>query len=71
MLGFAYDVVNAVLAVDSDDVVNVIARAEAVKEVRAHPDFQSIAIACKRIRNILRQASEKGIESAGSIRVSS
>ena len=65
MLGFAYDVVNAVLAVGSDDVVNVIARAEAVKEVREHPDFQSIAIACKRIRNILRQASEKGIESAG------
>jgi glycyl-tRNA synthetase beta chain len=65
MLGFAYDVVNAVLAVGSDDVVNVIARAEAVKEVREHPGFQSIAIACKRIRNILRQASEKGIEAAG------
>jgi glycyl-tRNA synthetase beta chain len=65
MLGFAYDVVNAVLAVGSDDVVNVIARAEAVKKVREHPDFQSIAIACKRIRNILRQASEKGIDAAG------
>jgi glycyl-tRNA synthetase beta chain len=63
-LGFAYDVVNAVLAVDSDDIVNAVARAKAVKEVREHPDFQSIAIACKRIRNILRQASEKGIEAA-------
>jgi glycyl-tRNA synthetase beta chain len=64
-LGFAYDVVNAVLAVDSDDVVNAVARAEAVKEVREHSDFQSIAIASKRIRNILRQANEKGIQPAG------
>jgi glycyl-tRNA synthetase beta chain len=57
--------VNAVLAAGSDDVVNAVARAKAVKEVREHPDFQSIAIACKRIRNILRQAGEKGIEPAG------
>jgi glycyl-tRNA synthetase beta chain len=63
-LGFAYDVVNAVLAVDLDDIVNAVARAKAVKEVREHADFQSIAIACKRIRNILRQAREKGIEPA-------
>ena len=64
-LGFAYDVVNAVLAVDSDDVVDAVERAQAVKEVREQPDFQSIAIACKRIRNILRQAREKGIQSSG------
>ena len=32
--GFAYDVVNAVLAAGSDDVVDAIARAEAVTEVR-------------------------------------
>jgi glycyl-tRNA synthetase beta chain len=60
-LGFKYDVVNAVLAAGSDDLVDVVARAEAVKEVREHPDFQSIAIASKRMRNILRQAHEKGI----------
>jgi glycyl-tRNA synthetase beta chain len=64
VLGFAYDVVNAVLAVDSDNVVNAVARAEVVKGVREYPDFQSIAIACKRIRNILRQANEKGIHPA-------
>jgi glycyl-tRNA synthetase beta chain len=63
-LGFAYDVVNAVLAVGSDDVVDAVRRAEAVKKVREHPDFQSIAIACKRIRNILRQASENDIQPA-------
>ena len=56
--GFAYDVVNAVLAAGSDDVVDAIARAEAVSEVRGSEDFASISVAFKRIKNILRQASE-------------
>lgn len=58
VLGFAYDVVNAVLTAGSDDVVDVIARAEAVTKVRASADFESISIAFKRIKNILRQARE-------------
>ncbi len=57
--GYAYDVVNAVLAVDSDDVVNAAARAEAVSKVRGSSDFESISSAFKRMKNILRQASEK------------
>jgi glycyl-tRNA synthetase beta chain len=56
--GFAYDVVNAVLAAGSDDVVDTIARAEAVTEVRGSEDFASISVAFKRIKNILRQARE-------------
>jgi glycyl-tRNA synthetase beta chain len=56
--GFAYDVVNAVLAADADDVVDAIARAEAVSDVRGSEDFASISVAFKRIKNILRQASE-------------
>ena len=63
-LGFRYDVVNAVLSADSDDVVDVIARAEAVKSVLPMPEFQAIAAACKRMRNILRQADEKKISPA-------
>jgi glycyl-tRNA synthetase beta chain len=62
--GFAYDVVNAVLAAGADDVVDVIARAEAVSQVRGSDDFQAIGTAFKRIKNILRQASEKKIEPA-------
>jgi glycyl-tRNA synthetase beta chain len=58
VLGFKYDVVNAVLAAGSDDVVDVIARAEAVTKVRPSADFESISIAFKRIKNILRQAEE-------------
>jgi glycyl-tRNA synthetase beta chain len=56
---YAYDVVNAVLAVDSDDVVDAAARAEAVSKVRGSADFESISSAFKRMKNILRQAVEK------------
>jgi glycyl-tRNA synthetase beta chain len=56
--GFAYDVVNAVLAAGSDDIGDAIARAEAVSEVRGSEDFASISVAFKRIKNILRQARE-------------
>jgi glycyl-tRNA synthetase beta chain len=58
--GFAYDVVNAVLAADADDVRDAIARAEALTAVRASADFEAVSAAFKRINNILRQASEKG-----------
>ena len=62
--GYSYDVVKAVLAADADDVVDAVARAEAVKEVINMTEFQAIGAACKRMRNILRQADEKGIAPA-------
>jgi glycyl-tRNA synthetase beta chain len=64
--GYGYDVVKAVLAADSDDVVDALARAEAVKQVLHMPEFLAIGAACKRMRNILRQADEKGIAPASS-----
>ncbi len=57
--GYSYDVVGAVLAVDADDVVDAEARAEAVSKVRGSADFESISIAFKRMKNILRQSAEK------------
>jgi len=63
--GYAYDVMKAVLAADAGDVVDTLQRAEAVKQVLHMPEFQAIGAACKRIRNILRQAEEKGIAPAG------
>ena len=62
--GYAYDVVKAVLAAGSEDVVDAVQRAEAVKQVLHMPEFQAIGAACKRMRNILRQAEEKGIAPA-------
>jgi glycyl-tRNA synthetase beta chain len=58
--GFAYDVVNAVLAAGWDDVRDAIARAEALTTVRGSEDFLAISAAFKRIKNIVRQAEEKG-----------
>jgi glycyl-tRNA synthetase beta chain len=58
---FAYDVVNAVLAVGHNDIRDAIARAEALTSVRGSEDFIAIAAAFKRMKNILRQADEKGI----------
>jgi glycyl-tRNA synthetase beta chain len=59
-LGFAYDVVNAVLAAGANDVVDTVARAQAVAQVREAEDFEHIGVAFKRIKNILRQANEAG-----------
>jgi len=64
VLGYAYDVVKAVLGADAEDVVDVVQRAEAVKQVLHLPEFQAIGAACKRMRNILKQAAEKGIAPA-------
>ncbi|HET6845026.1 MAG TPA: glycine--tRNA ligase subunit beta [Candidatus Angelobacter sp.] len=58
VLGLAYDVVNAALAADADDIVEAVARARAVSAVRPSPDFESISVAFKRMKNILRQARE-------------
>jgi glycyl-tRNA synthetase beta chain len=56
--GLAYDVVNATLAADAEDVVDVVARASAVAKVRPSPDFEAISTSFKRMKNILRQANE-------------
>ena len=58
--GFSYDVVNAVLAAGADDVRDAISRAEALTAVRGSEDFAAISAAFKRIKNILKQAEEKG-----------
>jgi glycyl-tRNA synthetase beta chain len=62
VLGLAYDVVNATLASGADDVVDAVARANAIKEVRTSDDFAPLFIAFKRIKNIIRQAREKSVE---------
>jgi glycyl-tRNA synthetase beta chain len=63
--GFSYDVVNAVIGVHSDNMRDAIARAEALTAVRGSEDLAAIGAAFKRIKNILRQAAEKGILTPG------
>jgi glycyl-tRNA synthetase beta chain len=58
--GQAYDVVKAVMSAGWNDVRDVVARAEAVTEVRGGDDFIAISAAFKRMKNILQQAMAKG-----------
>jgi glycyl-tRNA synthetase beta chain len=62
--GFAYDIVNAVLAVDTldVDVRDTIARAEALTAARGSEDFAAVSASFKRMKNIVRQAKERGFE---------
>ena len=61
--GFAYDEVAAVMAAGWPDLQDVLARLEAVKAVRQGADFEPLAAAFKRIKNILTQAkfTEDGV----------
>jgi glycyl-tRNA synthetase beta chain len=61
VLGYPYDVVNAVLAAEIGTVPDAVSRAQALTAVRGSEDMLAVSAAFKRIKNILRQASEKGI----------
>lgn len=65
--GYPYDEVNAVLAAGQHVITDVLARAAAVTKVRASNDFESIAVAFKRMKNILRQAKEAGKPSSAEL----
>jgi glycyl-tRNA synthetase beta chain len=57
--GYKYDEVNAVLASGYADLTDVAERLAAVREVRPTENFEPVAAAFKRIRNILKQAEGK------------
>jgi len=58
--GFKYDEVNAVLAPGISELWDVEARLTALAAIRPTEDFEALAAACKRIRNILKQANFEG-----------
>lgn len=51
--GLPYDVINAVLAVEGDSVYRTYERAIALSGIRGEADFEALAAAYKRIKNIL------------------
>jgi glycyl-tRNA synthetase beta chain len=64
--GFSYDITNAIMAVGGwGDIPDAIARAEALTSVRGSDDFRAVCAAFKRTRNIIEQASAKGLWRAG------
>ena len=52
------DVVDAVLAVASDEIVGARERVEALSALRGEPDFEPLAIGFKRVVNILRKQAD-------------
>jgi glycyl-tRNA synthetase beta chain len=64
----AYDVVKAVMVAGSDDLQDIVARAEAVTSVRSSGDFLAVSAAFKRMQNILAQAEEKGVAVPATVR---
>ncbi len=54
--GYKYDEVNAAMAAGSDDLVDLAERLEALRVVRATPNFEPLAASFKRMANILKQA---------------
>jgi len=60
--GFAYDEVTAALAGDWKDLVDLENRLHSLRRVRQTENFEPLAAAFKRIRNILKQANWTGGE---------
>ena len=58
--GFQYDVIAACMAVGRSNLVDLETRLERVQNLRSTPDFEPLAAAFKRIRNILDQAKFEG-----------
>lgn len=58
--GIRYDIVDAVLGVESDDVYDVYRRAMAMATAASQPFFPALVQALTRVGNLARQAQEKG-----------
>jgi glycyl-tRNA synthetase beta chain len=58
--GYPPDTIEAVLAVQDDDLVDARARVEAVATFRDQPEFEPVTVAFKRVANILKGADHKG-----------
>jgi glycyl-tRNA synthetase beta chain len=58
--GFSKDVIAAVLSASMDNIPAARKRTEALEALKAKPDFQALAIAFKRVGNIIRQAEQLG-----------
>lgn len=58
--GYPADVVEAVLAIQGDDLADARARVEAVAKFRGAPEFEPITVAFKRVANILKGVDHQG-----------
>ncbi|MEA3471068.1 MAG: glycine--tRNA ligase subunit beta, partial [Thermodesulfobacteriota bacterium] len=62
--GHPYDVVNAVLALGMSDIVHSLRKIEAMENFKNHPDYEPLAIAFKRVVNILKGFDGGSVDTA-------
>lgn len=60
--GYSGDVVDASLAVGIDDLVGAVARTKAVAAFKARPDFETLAVAFKRVVNIIKEPETAAVQ---------
>ncbi len=58
--GFAKDLVAAAVSASIENIPAVLGRTEALQGLKAKPDFESLAVAFKRVVNIIKQAKQRG-----------
>ena len=56
--GYSKDTVAAVLSVSSDIIPDTWNRVDALEKLKAEPDFEPLAVAFKRVVNIIKKASD-------------
>ena len=56
--GFSKDTVAAVLSVAADNIPDTWRKAEALEQLKAKPDFEPLAVAFKRVVNIIKKAED-------------
>jgi glycyl-tRNA synthetase beta chain len=62
LAGYAYDEIEAALAVGVASLPDLEARVDALHKVRESPDFLSVVLAAKRIANIVKDAAERPLD---------
>ena len=60
--GHPYDVVDAVLETGAADILRAYKKAEAMEAFKSHPDFEPLAIAFKRVGNIIKDFKNGSVD---------
>ncbi len=60
--GFSKDVIAAVVSVGADDIIDVRRRVSALEGLKGRPGFEPLAVAFKRVVNIIKKADKKELK---------
>jgi glycyl-tRNA synthetase beta chain len=60
--GYSKDIVSAIISVSADNIPNIWNRARALQKLRLAPDFEPLAVAFKRVVNIIKKSSPGSVD---------